>query len=245
MTTRKDRLMNDKRPDLEALVESVELRHRATTEAREIEWQGYKLRVLPGVFDPEYSNIGDLLSQHMRVPPGARVLDLGTGSGIQALVAARQASSVVAIDLQADAAGCARENVERLGLAHKVEVRQGDLFEPLHEAELFDAIVFNFPFVPWEPQTAWQRANFDPGHRLLRRFFAEVGDHLAPGGEITMTWSDIGDTELFLALARENGLECATRVERSSANVNHYIFVLRLVDDAAPSAATSTEAESC
>jgi hypothetical protein len=72
-----------------------------------------------------------------------------------------------------------------------------------------------------------------------------VGDHLAPGGEITMTWSDIGDTGLFLALARENGLECAARVERSHANVNHYIFVLRLVDDTAPSAATSREPEPC
>lgn len=237
--------MNDARPELKALVESVELRHLATTETREIEWQGYRLRVLPGVFNPEYSNIGDLLSQHMRISPGARVLDLGTGSGIQALVAARQASSVVAIDLQADAAACARENVQRLDLAHRVEVRHGDLFEPLHEAEQFDAIVFNFPFVPWEPKTAWQKANFDPGHRLLRRFFAEVGNHLAPGGEITMTWSDLGDTELFHALARESGLECATRVERSSASVNHYIFVLRLADGSAPSAAASKEAESC
>lgn len=73
-------------------------------------------------------------------------LDLGTGSGIQAVLLSRHAERVVATDLNPRAVAYADFNVALNGLGAQVETRQGDLLEPV-EAETFDLIVCNPPFV--------------------------------------------------------------------------------------------------
>lgn len=82
----------------------------------------------------------------------ARVLDLCTGSGCVALAIAqeRAAARVFATDISAGAVALARENAERLGLADRVEIAQGDLFDPVPEELLggFDVVVSNPPYVP-------------------------------------------------------------------------------------------------
>ena len=68
------------------------------------------------------------------VQPGERCIDVGCGSGILALAAARLgAERCVAIDLDEDAVRVARENAESNGLADRVEVLCGDLLEHTHE----------------------------------------------------------------------------------------------------------------
>ncbi|MDO9174198.1 MAG: HemK/PrmC family methyltransferase, partial [Actinomycetota bacterium] len=82
----------------------------------------------------------------------ARVLDLCTGSGCVALAIAqeRPAAHVYATDISADAVTLAQENAERLPLADRFEIVQGDLFDPLPEELLgtFDVVVSNPPYVP-------------------------------------------------------------------------------------------------
>ena len=212
--------------ELRALVEGVE-RHHHHQSPREVVARGLALRVDPGVFDPSRSNVGDLLAEFMPVEVGSRVLDLGTGTGFIALVAAqRGAATVVASDRQPLAAVCARHNIARHGLSERIEVRLGDLFEGLRPDERFDTITFNFPFVPWEPRTPWQRDNFDPGHALLRRFIAGVGARLDRGGRVAMTWADIGDTALLHALARAHRFSCTTLAERRHLGSVHSVFLL-------------------
>ncbi len=66
------------------------------------------------------------------LPPRARVADIGTGSGILAIAAAKLgAVEVTAVDHDAVAVGIARSNVQQNGVAHVVRVVQGDLFAPL------------------------------------------------------------------------------------------------------------------
>ena len=82
----------------------------------------------------------ELLEQHLQ--PGQKVIDVGTGSGILAIAAARLgASEVVAIDLDPVAVKTARENVELNGVDHLVTVAVGNL---LHNQELrADVLVAN------------------------------------------------------------------------------------------------------
>ena len=80
------------------------------------------------------------------------MLDLGTGSGVGAVFAAQWAGQVVAVDVNPAAVRCARINVLLHGVEDRVDVLQGDLFEPV-AGERFDVILFNPPYFPGQPRT--------------------------------------------------------------------------------------------
>ncbi len=77
-----------------------------------------------------------------------RVLDLCTGSGAVAISLARElpGAHVIATEISAEAAALARRNAERNEVADRVEIRIGDLFEPV-AGERFDLIVANPPYI--------------------------------------------------------------------------------------------------
>jgi ribosomal protein L11 methyltransferase len=82
-----------------------------------------------------------LLALEDRVRPGARVLDLGTGSGILAIAAAKLgAGRVLALDTDPQAVSVARENVYRNGVADRVRVARGSLAQAIGR---FDVVVVN------------------------------------------------------------------------------------------------------
>jgi len=116
------------------------------------------------------------------VPPrdGERVLDLCTGSGIQALAVANRAARVVAVDIGARAAALARCNAVLNGAAG-VEVRTGDLYGPVRD-EQFDLVLGNPPFVPGPQRGPAYHSGGPRGERVLRRIVAGLGAHLRPGG---------------------------------------------------------------
>lgn len=131
-----------------------------------------------------------------RGPAGAapRVVDLGTGSGIVAIVLARLCGSatVSAVDLSPAALAVARTNAARHGVA--VRFLEGDWYCPLAE-ETFDLIVANPPYVvagdphlqrdglPFEPPAALTDgvAGGD-GLACIRAIVAGARSHLLPGG---------------------------------------------------------------
>jgi carbamoyltransferase len=66
-------------------------------------------------------------------PKGGQVLDLCTGSGVQAIMAARRAKHVVGVDINSRAVNFARFNAALNGVATKTDFRCGDLYNPLGE----------------------------------------------------------------------------------------------------------------
>ncbi len=209
-----------------ALAEEIERRHDAITTPKQIVLKGHPLIVAPGVFNPEFSLIGDLLVEAMDIQPHEVVLDLGTGTGFQAIVASDRARRVLAIDKQPVAVQCARANVDLNHLEKKIEVRHGDLFSAVAPSENFDLILFNIPFPPWKPKTPWQEANFDEGHQLLRRFLNEAKPYLKTAGRIGMTWSDLGDTACLHNLLKEEGYSHRIPIERRVKTVGQYVYEL-------------------
>ncbi len=116
--------------------------------------------------------------------PAQRALDLGCGSGVQTLLAARHCGHVVAVDINPRAVELTRLNA-RLNGRENVEVRQGDWFEPV-AGELFDLIVSNPPYV-LSPDADYlfrdgDRSDDADLHAVSRRLVQGVSRHLAPGG---------------------------------------------------------------
>lgn len=171
---------------------------------------GKTIKVTPSVFTPSYYGIislkaSELLALNLQVPPGARVLDMGTGTGIQAMFAADRAREVIACDINPAAVTCARDNLARNGIRN-VEVRCGDLFEPVN-GELFDFITWLPPSFFIDP-VSMSDYGFMCGRNgeIFLRFFREARSYLRKGGMIQ--FSCIDRTRSFiLPLLRRNDFD--------------------------------------
>ncbi|UZN02419.1 methyltransferase [Cellulomonas sp. S1-8] len=118
--------------------------------------------------------------------PRARVLDLGTGCGVQALHASRHATHVVATDLSVRALAFARFTTALAGLGpDRVELRAGSMLEPV-AGDTFDLVVSNPPFVITPRRADVPAYDYRDGGRagddLVRDLVTGVGAVLAPGG---------------------------------------------------------------
>ncbi|MDQ3504565.1 MAG: methyltransferase [Actinomycetota bacterium] len=94
-----------------------------------------------------------------------RALDMGTGSGVNAILAARSARSVVAVDLNPLAVSAARLNAERNGVSDRVEVRESDVFNNVDGP--FDLIVFDPPFRWFAPRDMFEVASTDQNYKAM------------------------------------------------------------------------------
>jgi HemK-related putative methylase len=194
-----------------------------------VEWvHGAPFMVIPSVFNPKLPRTGEFLAAQLDsrlIDADAEVLDMGTGSGVCAVFAARHARRVVAVDINPAAARCAGINALLNHLDHRIEVRHGDLFAAVPQ-QRFDLIVFNPPFLKGAPRDdrdrAW-RSNDVP-----ERFAAGLGAHLKPGASALVLLSTFGDGQVFLDAFRRHGFAIAVWAERRFVNESLAIFRLRL-----------------
>ena len=130
-----------------------------------------------------------LAQQTLRAPVG-RSLDLGTGSGVQALHLARHSGSVVATDVNRRALRMARFNAA-LNDVHNVDVREGSFFEPV-AGERFDLVATNPPFVisPATGERLVYRDSGLPGDSVVEHIVRSVPDLLTEGGwcQVLANW---------------------------------------------------------
>jgi release factor glutamine methyltransferase len=181
-----------------------------------------RIVTLPGVFRP----ISDtwMLAEVLRaqvVSPRCSVLDVCTGSGALAVVAARRgAGRVTAVDVSRRAVLSARLNARLNGV--RVRAVRSDLFAALGD-ERFDVIVSNPPYVPAPddtlptagPQRAWDAGR--DGRMLLDRVLDEAPRHLRPGGRLLVVHSDIIGVEQTMARMLAAGLEPDVALRRRGA----------------------------
>ena len=113
-----------------------------------------------------------------------RALDVGTGSGVHALLAAQHARHVIATDVNPRALAYTQLNAALNGLDN-VECRQGSLFEPV-AGETFDLITCNAPYVV-SPERRWvYRDSEFQDDEVSERLIASAAEHLAEGGYAAM-----------------------------------------------------------
>jgi HemK-related putative methylase len=183
--------------------------------------EGVPLLILPRVFNPVLFRSGVFMARAlMHQPPEShqKVLDLGCGSGIGAIFAARSGAQVTAVDINPEAVRCTRINALLSGLENKIEVYEGDLFEPV-AGRSFDLVLFNPPFYRGEPRGpadhAWR------GSRVFERFSQGLDQALAPGARAFLVLSSDGAGDELLKLLSERGFQLS--IARRQDLVNEII----------------------
>jgi methylase of polypeptide subunit release factors len=180
-----------------------------------VEIPALKNRIHPhyGVFSPVRGEYINLVAE-APLPSSDLAFDIGTGSGILAAVLARRGvKRVVATELDPRALACASENLERLGVANKVELTQTHLF-PEGRAPL---VVCNPPWIPARPSSPIEHAIYDPDSQMLKGFLKGLAAHLEQGGEGWLILSDIAEhlglrtRQELLAMIASAGLKVIAR----------------------------------
>ncbi|MER6470618.1 HemK2/MTQ2 family protein methyltransferase [Streptomyces collinus] len=169
--------------------------------------------VLPGVYAPQDDTALLIEALDEEAPaPGARVLDVGTGSGALALAAARHGAEVTAVDVSRRAVWTARLNAWLTRLP--VRIRRGNLFGPVR-GRTYDLVLANPPYVPAPDERRRPRGRavaWDAGHDgrlLLDRICRDGPGLLRPGGVLLIVHSALSGPERTLELLRGAGLKAA------------------------------------
>ncbi len=176
----------------------------ANLSAAQVKIEELVLQTHPRVFHPGQHFSSKILARHVAALPlrGCRVLDMGTGSGVIGIVAARHGAHVLAADINAHAIALARSNAALNG--GTLQALPSDLFAALAPSEKFEWIIFNPPFFA-KPAPEELHAAYNAGAQLetLARFFEEAPSHLAPDGKILLiVSSDMALDEMTRMLAR-------------------------------------------
>jgi release factor glutamine methyltransferase len=174
-----------------------------------LEYQGLCFYTHPQVYEPAEDSF--LLAENLQLSLKDYVLEIGTGTGIIAVTAAREVAKVVATDINPWAIQCATKNLIT-NRAFNVELREGSLFEPV-AGQKFDLILFNTPYLPTEEDeilhddlnAAWDGGI--GGRDVIDRFLDGLNEHLREGGRVQLVQSSLSDVEKTLERLEEMGFQ--------------------------------------
>jgi len=191
------------------------------------EFYSLPFRVTPDVLIPRPETellvvrLLDLLAERAAPDAGSQTLhvaDVGTGSGIIAVCAARsQRCQVTAIDISPAALAIARENATTHGVTECIEFVTGDLLAALPAAAKFDFIASNPPYIsePEFAQLARDVRDFEPrgalvagpqGTEVIARLIPQAAERLNSGGWLLTEISPMIEAEVRRLIAAESRL---------------------------------------
>lgn len=190
------------------------------------------LEIREGVFSPKYFESSEAFCSMLQFRKGETFLDIGTGSGIAAILAAQHgANRILATDILDSAVSNADANIARLGFSGLIEVRQSNVFEAISAGEKFDTVFWNTPWV-WAPKDyRWtdpsEAAVCDPGYGAISRFLEDVRLFVASRGRIVIGTGSFARLDLLHQLLLKHGFRARTHAVRRS--VRHPEFEFRLL----------------
>ena len=180
---------------------------------------GFRLLVRPTVFHPRYFLTSEYFARFISGLDlaGQRVVDVGTGSGILALAAARAgAARVLAIDINPNAALTASENARANGLGDHVSALCSNLLSAIAPRPFFDVILSNPPSFPGKPRDLADRAwHAGPDYSDIAALFDQTRERLASGGRLYLLLSSDSDLDLLGMLVKNARLRAQQVGERS------------------------------
>ena len=156
--------------------------------------EGFSIPIVASdnVLPPQSQETATLFRQGLEnLPLPSGLLDLGCGSGLLSIMAARlfPQAQIIATDIMPEATATTKINLQKQELQNRVEVCQGDLFQNL-KGQTFDVIIFNAPWVVARVQSRAEIPTNDEKQQTITCFFEQVDRHLAPQGHLLLGYAD-------------------------------------------------------
>ncbi len=150
---------------------------------------------------------------------------MGTGSGIQAVIAAQTAAHVLAVDVNPEALHVAEQNAAANNV--EIETQESDLFE--HVTETFDLIVFNAPYLPVEDDDISEHeqwANIAAERTVIEQFLEAAPNHLNDNGVILLVVSSLTGLDTVKKQVANHG--CTAKIVAEQKIPWETLYVLKI-----------------
>lgn len=189
-------------------------------------YDGICVKVHPDVFPPHLTLSTTVLLDFIKEKElnNKTFLELGCGSGIISLFAAKKGANVTATDINTTALEFLSENAKKNN--QKLEICESDLFQSLPN-RTFDCILINPPYYPKNPKTIKEQAWFCGEHfEYFEALFPQLKNYLIPSNETFMILSEDCELEKIKAIASKSDIAFTLVLEKKVVGEKNYIFTV-------------------
>ena len=199
---------------------------------RPFRYDGLELIILKSVFHPAFFGSSKVFAGFLKQQPlaGKKLLEVGCGSGLLSLVAAKSGAGVTAVDINPTAIACSRANAQNNHL--RIEVVHSDIFQNLQQ-EAYDIIIVNPPFFEGQAKEDSSYAWYcGPDFYFFNTFFRELPNYTEPHSKVWMILSEVCDLKPIKAIAAEHNYQMPIIHQETRLFEAFLIFEIQAVDAA-------------
>jgi release factor glutamine methyltransferase len=197
---------------------------RYLAKPRNYNYSGLSIIVQPGVFHPGFFFSTRLFLEFLKDKElkGKSLLEIGAGSGLISLYAAKEGARVTAIDISNTAVENIKSNASLNGL--KLDVLYSDMFNNV-SPQKFDIVIIAPPYYKKHPEGEAEQAWYcGENGEYFSKLFSGLGGYIQPKSKVWMILSDDCDITMIKTIASSNGMKMDVVLERKKYWEINYIF---------------------
>ncbi len=192
-----------------------------------------KIKTNSEVYDPAEDTF--LLIESIKITRNQKVLEIGTGCGLISLECARNGANVICTDINPHAIKLVNENIKlnEEKIKGTIEVRKGSLFEVIKNDEVFDAIIFNPPYLPTSKEEKigdWLDISVNGGTdglKVTKEFIKHAGNYLLLESKAYFIYSSLSDRNDLEDFIKANNLSFKVISSKKFDFETIYVYCLK------------------